>query len=325
VALLATAVLAVHAPVLGAGPALGLHAGSDDSIAQYDAFGEWLGRKVLYRVTFCDMSSWNGIASPWFLGATRDWLESDPARVEVISVPLLPKGEKGGFAAVTTGRHDGEFAAFAEKLQSRRFAPRVIVRLAWEGNGDWYPWAYSSDPAGFRAAFRHVVKTMRAVAPALRFEWCVTARASRRGGPAPWTAGYPGDDVVDIISMDCYDEYHASWDALLKGEAGLRELREFAIAHGKPEAYPEWGCSTNKSARGGGDNSDFVERMAAWFAGRPGEVLYQAYWNTASGGPNAAIHGEKSVRVPKAAATYQRIFGPAGSKGNESGAANPPP
>jgi hypothetical protein len=149
---------------------------------------------------------------------------------------------------------------------------------------------------------------MRATAPALRFEWCVSARASRKGGPAAWTEGYPGDDVVDIISMDTYDEYQPSWESLRDGEAGLRDLREFAIAHGKPEAYPEWGCSINASAQGGGDNVLFVERMAEWFQGRPGQVVYQAYWNVSTGGPNAAIFGTPSLTVPNAAAAFRRLF-----------------
>jgi hypothetical protein len=289
-------------------PGLGLHAGKDDSITQYEAFGEWLGRKVLYRVVFCDRASWKDIGSPWFLATTRQWLESDPERVEVISLPLLPTAEKGNFDAVVSGQRDGVFSGFAEKLAKRGLDSRVIVRLAWEGNGDWYPWAYSANPESFRAAFRRAVETMRKVAPALRIEWCISAGASRRGGPATWKDGYPGDDVVDIISMDCYDEHRSSWESLLNGEAGLRELREFAIAHGKPEAYPEWGCSTNASAKGGGDNAKFVERMAAWFAARPGGVLYQAYWNTSAGGPNAAIFGTATLRVPKAAETYRRLF-----------------
>lgn len=290
-------------------PAIGLHSGKDDSIEQYERFGAWLGEKVLYRVVFADMNTWDGIASPWFIGTSRRWIESDPRRVEVISLPLLPKTDKGDFAAVIAGRHDAKFRSFAEKVEARRMASRVIVRLGWEGNGDWYPWAYGSNPAGFRGAFRRAVHVMRRAAPDLRFEWCVSSRAVRKGGPAHWTEGYPGEDVVDIISMDTYDEYNMTWKSLLEGEAGLRELREFAIAHGKPEAYPEWGCSTNSSAQGGGDNVEFIEKMAEWFEGRPGGVLYQAYWNTGGRGPNAAIHGPNARGVPRAAAAFRRIFG----------------
>ena len=289
-------------------PALGLHSGKDDSIEQYEAFGAWLGNRVIYRVVFSDMRTWDGIASPWYIGTTRRWLASDPGRVEVISLPLLPKTDAGDFAAVAAGRHDRHFRAFATKLAERGIASRVIVRLGWEGNGDWYPWAYGRDPDGFRKAFRRAAQVMRRAAPGLRFEWCVACRASRKGGPAEWTEAYPGDDVVDIISMDVYDEHEPNWKSLVEGEAGLRELRAFARERGKPEAYPEWGCSTNRSARGRGDNPEFIENMARWFAEGEGRVLYQAYWNTSSGGPNAAIHGP-ALSVPNAARAFRRVFG----------------
>jgi hypothetical protein len=153
------------------------------------------------------------------------------------------------------------------------------------------------------------VEVMRETAPQLRFEWCITARATRRGGPAGWKEGYPGDDVVDIISMDTYDEYQPTWEGLRDGEAGLREFREFAIARGKIEAYPEWGCSVNTSAQGGGDNAAFVENLTAWFQSRPGGVLYQAYWNVSSGGPNAILFSLTSeTPVPKAAAAFRRLY-----------------
>lgn len=287
--------------------ALGLHAGRDDSIDQYEAFGAWLGRDVEYRVVFCDPTKWEGIAAPWFLGTTMTWLESRPARIEVISLPLVPESERGRFAAVVAGEYDAHYAAFARAMERRGIAHRVIVRLGWEGNGDWYPWSFQRDPGGFRAAFRRVVATMRAVAPRLRFEWCVSCRAPRRGG-AHWTDGYPGDDVVDLVSMDVYDQWAPDWTAIVEGDAGLREFRAFALKHGKLEAYPEWGCSFDMKSQGGGDNPRFVEAMAAWIAARPGGVLYHAYWNTSAGGPRGVLHGRGAGRAPAAAAAYHRLF-----------------
>lgn len=299
--------LAVLPSGRGATVALGLHAGADNNLEQYEAFGEWLGRKVTHRVVFLGKATWSDIANPWFLGATRAWVESDPKRVEVITMPLLPETDAGNFAAVISGAHDADFHSVANKLRNRDLAHRVIIRLGWEGNGDWYPWAYAADPAGYRLAFRRVVQVMREAAPGLRFEWCVSMGATRRGGPAEWTEGYPGDAWVDIISMDVYDQW-MTWDMMLNGPAGLRALREFAILRGKPEAYPEWSCSTNQNAKGGGDNVAFIENMARWFAGRPGGVLYHGYWNTNADGPRGAIYGAPTVYVPNAAKAYRRLF-----------------
>jgi hypothetical protein len=127
-----------------------------------------------------------------------------------------------------------------------------------------------------------------------------------------WTDAYPGDDVVDMISMDVYDHYNSGWDDLVRGDAGLQALRDFARTHGKLEAYPEWGCSTD--THGHGDDPEFIEHMADWFTAAPGGVAYQGYWNTPAGGPNAALHGEGAGRVPKAASAYRRRFAPAGAR-----------
>lgn len=287
-----------------AAPAIGLHMGDDGSLSQYNSFGTWLGRKVTYRVVFVDSSSWSTIASPWFLNASWQWIRSDGARHEVITLPMMPKGEVGNFASIVRGEHDADFASAARKINNLGITSRVIIRLGWEGNGDWYAWAYANNPTGYKAAFRRIVQVMRKEASTLKFEWNISYRSSHRGGPALWTEGYPGDDVVDIISMDVYDEWF-SWTNLRDGEAGLRELRAFAIAHNKPEAYSEWSCSTKSS--GGGDSPAFIANMAAWFAERPDGVLYHAYWNVSSGGPNGAIQGSK-VNVPNAGAEFRRQF-----------------
>ena len=306
-ALLAAAVctLAAFAPQSAAAEpvAIGLHSGLDGSTSQYGSFGTWLGRKVTYRVVFCDGSNWDGIASPYFLNASWNWIRSDSMRHEVISMPMMPK-DGTTFASIVRGEHDSKFASAARKINTYGIASRVIIRLAWEGNGDWYPWAYANDPAGFRAAFRRIVQVMKKEASSLRFEWNISYRSSRRGGPAHWTEGYPGDDVVDIVSMDIYDEWY-SWESLRDGEAGLKEFRAFAIAHNKPEAYSEWSCVTKKS--GGGDSAAFIANMAAWFAARPDGVRYQAYWNVSSDGPNGSIYGA-TVNCPNAAAEYKKQF-----------------
>ena len=62
-------------------------------------------------------------------------------------------------------------------------------------------------------------------------------------------------------------------------------------------------------AHGHGDSPEFIDRMADWFAAAPGGLLYQGYWNTSAGGPNAAVFGDDAGRVPKAAAKYRRRFG----------------
>jgi hypothetical protein len=144
---------------------------------------------------------------------------------------------------------------------------------------------------------------MRKAAPGLRFEFNISNLAERGSTGAKWTAGYPGDDVVDVISMDIYDHWH-TWTAMRDGDAGLKEMRNFAIAHNKPEAYSEWALVT--SSHGHGDNATFIRSMASWMAARPGKVLYQSYWNTTGG---AVLYSANGTTVPKGAAAYKDVFG----------------
>lgn len=283
--------------------ALGLHAGKDTQIAQYEEFSNWLGKTVLYRVTFDSDDSWNAIASPYFLTATREWLASNPQRHEVVSVPLVPKGSGSDtLSQVAAGQYDNYFRQLAQNLVTKTGAPnRIIIRLGWEPNGTWYAWSAVKSPDAYIKAFRRVVQTMRSVSKDLRFEWNV-ARTGAKG--FDWTNAYPGDDVVDIVSMDVYDQYIHDWDDLLNGHQGLMYFRSFAHQHNKPEAYAEWGLSN--SNHGHGDDQAFVQNMHAWFSS--GNVLYAAYWNTSSGGPDAAIEGREAGKVPNSAQVFKSLF-----------------
>ncbi|CAN7440992.1 glycoside hydrolase family 26 protein [Caballeronia sp. LjRoot31] len=284
--------------------AVGLHSEGDSDTSQYKSFGAWLGKPVLYRVVFTARDTWRDVADPYFIGATKDWLNGDPKHVEVMSVPLqLPSDKTPKFSAIISGQQDKTFRDLASNIKSTGHPERVIIRLGWEHNGKWFPWSAIDDPSGYKAAFRRVVIVMRKVAPQIRFDWNTDFQSY---SASDWRSAYPGDDVVDIISMDVYDEYHHGWDDIKNADAGLKALRSFARQHQKPEAYPEWSCST--ADKGHGDCPSFVENFYAWLAQGAPNVLYQAYWNTFLGGPDAAIEGPGSGRVPLAAAKYRTLF-----------------
>ncbi len=83
--------------------------------------------------------------------------------------------------------------------------------------------------------------------------------APSRGRDAiPWTECYPGDDYVDVIGMDSYDQPPGvSFTEQIKEPYGLQAQVDFAQAHGKPVSYPEWGLFRN------GDNPDYIRQMLA--------------------------------------------------------------
>ena len=57
-------------------------------------------------------------------------------------------------------------------------------------------------------------------------------------------------------------------------------LRDFAAAHGKPMAFPEWGLLVRSDGHGGGDNPYFIQKMHDFFMDPANNVVFHAYTNT---------------------------------------------
>ncbi|MGD9527745.1 MAG: glycosyl hydrolase [Pseudonocardia sp.] len=104
--------------------------------------------------------------------------------------------------------------------------------------------------------FRRVVAAMRS---AQGQKFLFDFDPSRGRDAIPWTECYPGDDVVDIIGMDTYDQPQgATFDTFVSEDYGLQDHVDFATQRGKPISFPEWGLLRN------GDNPEYIRRMAEW-------------------------------------------------------------
>jgi hypothetical protein len=296
--------------------ALGIHCEGDGSKSTYDGFGTWLGKPAHYRITFPDRSSWSNVVNWYYQSTTAAWLAADAGNVEVLSIPLILSGES--FSTITGGSRDSYFTTLANNIVATGHPDRVIVRLGWEHNGNWWPWTSVSDPAGYAAAFAHVAAIVKGVDSSIRFSWCTDYQYFQTAYPTgkTWKDAYPGDAYVDVISSDAYQEWlgpstpSTYWSAMVSpgpNGIGLQDIRDFAVLHSKPEACEEWGCSTDSAAGGFGDDPTFIDNMSSWFA--TGNTLYQSYWNTGLGGPDAAIQGTYAGNVPNAAAEYISLFG----------------
>jgi hypothetical protein len=123
-------------------------------------------------------------------------------------------------------------------------------------NGITYTHRCGPDPEAWKTYWRRIVTTMRSV-PGQKFRFDFSP--SRGRDAVPWTECYPGDDMVDIVGMDSYDQpAGVSFDEQVTEPYGLQQQVDFAKAHGKPVSYPEWGLFRN------GDNADYMRRMLAW-------------------------------------------------------------
>ncbi|MEV8548773.1 glycosyl hydrolase [Streptomyces glaucescens] len=228
-------------------------------------FSRWLGGADL-RVghTYLPGDRWDNIEGrPGFLTAWADWRNRRADRMLVLNVPMLERNEddvpdtevRGLLRQGAAGRFDHHFRALAERLVALRVPDTVLV-LGWEMNGDTYTHRCGPDPESWKTYWNRIVTTMRSV-PGQRFRFDFTP--SRGKDAVAWTECYPGDDVVDIIGMDSYDQPAGmSFDEQVSEPYGLHHHVEFAREHGKAISYPEWGLFRN------GDNAEYMRRMLAW-------------------------------------------------------------
>jgi len=174
-------------------------------------------------------------------------------------------------ATGATGAYDSYFLTVAQALVQAGQGSSLI-RLGWEFNGSWFPWAANGHAADFVAYWQQIVNTMRSVPGAnFRFEWNPTRGDMGVGNLANY---YPGDAYVDVIGLDVYDQEwatypgpQAEWQNMLTQSYGLDWLASFAAAHNKPVSFPEWGLGIPEDGEAaGGDNSYFVNQMAAWIS-----------------------------------------------------------
>ncbi|MFF3633544.1 glycosyl hydrolase [Streptomyces sp. NPDC002250] len=225
----------------------------------------WLGgTEVKVGHTYLPGGTWRDIEGPpGFLDAWAAWRLAKPDRTLVLNVPMQEHNEENVsddqvrqlLRQGAAGEFDQHFRTLAERLVEQR-VPDTVVVLGWEMNGITYTHRCGPDPAAWKTYWKRIVRTMRSV-PGQRFRFDFTP--SRGRDAVPWTECYPGDDTVDIIGMDAYDQPAGlSFAEQVKEPYGLRQHVDFAKAHNKPVSYPEWGLFRN------GDDTDYMRGMLAW-------------------------------------------------------------
>ncbi|MEW1995057.1 glycoside hydrolase family 26 protein [Streptomyces coelicoflavus] len=234
-------------------------------VARMAALSHWLGGAEL-RVghTYLPGDRWSNIeGAPGFLDVWADWRTRKADRMLVLNVPMMERNEEHVdddevrelLRQGAAGRFDHHFRALAERLVALKVPDTVLV-LGWEMNGTTYTHRCGPDPEAWKTYWKRIVTTMRAV-PGQKFRFDFAP--SRGRDAVPWTQCYPGDDTVDIIGMDSYDQPRGmTFDEQVKEPYGLQAHLDFAKAHGKPVSYPEWGLFRN------GDNAAYMRGMLAW-------------------------------------------------------------
>lgn len=248
-----------------------------DGAKRLSGYSQWLNKEPDFALDFFDAESWQSMLNDanW---TVKCWAKHQ--RKVVFSIPMLPS-RGASLAEGAMGNYDQYFTQMAQLLVANGFG-NTIIRLGWEFNGGWYPWSAKKDPDNWVKYWQRIVTTMRAVpGAAFKFDWC-----SAQGYlQIPADKMYPGDEYVDIIGRDLYNQTwdrsattpEARWQSLLTESYGLNWLRQFAAKHNKPISLPEWATGTRPDGRGGGDDAYFITRVAEWI--RQNNVAYHSYWD----------------------------------------------
>ncbi|MCL8017876.1 glycoside hydrolase family 26 protein [Streptomyces sp. AS02] len=259
---------ATHSPPGAAarGPAFGayLHYGPV-GLERMKQLSRWLGGHEL-RVghTYLPGDVWHNIeGAHGFLDSWAKWRRAKADRLLVLNVPMMDRNEENVpdddvrelLRRGASGEFDDHFEALAERLVDLDVPDTVIV-LGWEMNGVTYTHRCGPDPESWKRYWQRIVTVMRSV-PGQKFRFDF---APSRGMDAiPWPECYPGDEFVDILGMDAYDQPGGlSFDEQVSEPYGLQHHVDFARRHRKPISYPEWGLFRN------GDNITYMLRMLAW-------------------------------------------------------------
>jgi beta-mannanase len=222
-----------------------------------------------------------------------------------IALPLNVDTPGSTLADVAAGTYDSYYTSLLSYVVAHGRASS-FVRLGWEFNGDWYPWA-AHDPVAFKAAFRHVSSLIHRISPKLRVEWNGNFGYSQVKHN-PFSALYPGDSYVDIIGVDAYDRKwfkvtnEAGWQRYLQLVGGLNQWFAFAMKHHKRFSVPEWALFSD----GGRDNAYYIAKMHQFFQQHAAHLAYESYFNAAGAGQRSSLFAP--VQNPKASKVYAKLW-----------------
>jgi hypothetical protein len=297
--------------------------------ANVDAFELWLGKPVQLALAYEARDTWDNIdGAAWQLLPWSQWVRAKAGRNLVLSVPMLPSSGSVSLANCAAGQYDAYWRNLANDLAYYGLH-WAYLRLGWEMDGDWYAWGApqgSGREASFAGCFRRIVTTMRAAQPASqwKFVWNPTATWT---DPAWLNATWPGDAYVDVVGLDLYDQswvtntypYPSTCDAACRVARQqtawnshawyLQTMRNFAVAHAKPFALPEWGVVARTDGHGGGDNPYYIQKMYEFIADPGNYVQFSVLFDVNAPEANYHLSGLDAPTVfPQAAASFRQLF-----------------
>jgi len=174
----------------------------------------------------------------------------------------------GGPANATFNAWLDNIALFAHNLKDDKgkLIP-VIFRPFHEQNGGWFWWgAQTTTTSQYKELYRYTVEYLRDKKGVRNFLYAFSPNGPFDGNEGDYLTTYPGDDYVDIIGLDQYDNRSnpGSKAFISKLVNDLAMISQLAEGKGKISAFTEFGYSPQgMKTTGNGDLQWFTKILNA--------------------------------------------------------------
>ncbi|HEX2955569.1 MAG TPA: glycosyl hydrolase [Chitinispirillaceae bacterium] len=194
-----------------------------------------------------DVNTW-----PW----TKTYADIATENKSILLVTWMANGYTT--QQIINGDADTYLKAYAQGVKS--YGKEIWLRPFHEANGDWYDWGIAKSGAGntnqtLIDAWKHVVTIFRNL-DVTNVKWVWTTNATNSGS-ASFTGWFPGDDWVDMVSIDGYNwgtaQSWSSWQSFTK--VFTPAYNALSISS-KPLFIPEFSCSEH-----GGNKAQWITDM----------------------------------------------------------------
>ncbi|BCJ48552.1 hypothetical protein Asp14428_00270 [Actinoplanes sp. NBRC 14428] len=191
-----------------------------------------------------------------------DWEDLLPRSIEGLPGHAFPMVSWRGtrYDAITSGASDALIARAARRLKS--FGRPLLLRWAWEMNGDWYGWGAArndKDPGGFIESWRRLHRIFgEQGADNVSWVWSPNWNSAPVADWNTYATLYPGDKYVDWVGVSGYNLHHEKPETLF-GPI----YRSYAAR--KPILITEVGAVD----RGGRTKADWITLFAKWVQAHP--------------------------------------------------------
>jgi hypothetical protein len=296
---------------------------SPSDIAEQFRVETLLGRKMNHKISYDLSPDWAPWASLGNIGLASNIAHGYKTALSISSLLCWPANKppsNGCTTQVETDMHSASTGAYNQYYQTLAHnlepycSQLVSITINWEFQG-WWLWSGVTNkdhtlrwsPADFIGGFDQLSQILKQGCPDVPIVWGLNniVNANLPSNYNVWMF-YPGDQYVDAIGMDFYEQNLAStcrggqasqqcFESMAQA-AGLacfgsgcrpeNYLDGFARLHGKRLAFPEWGANNN--------DGGFITYMAAWLndPSRQSRVVELTYWDSPHGqavgstGPN---------------------------------------